>query len=336
MEHSVIAFKWKKIPVKVFINQNSHLITAVQVKEIYPFNNYHVWGEVEKTTYYSLYGLEKNGLRYPYQQDIFINGKHSENIMLTSLTHNTEITESLEIPEASRQKILQYYENKPVRKPQADKAIEEQKDLLIIPGSWFTAIVKQEDGLIIIDAPINSGYGSGILEIAKKRYPDIPVKAVISSSGAWPHVGGLRPFIASEIPVYHSPIISPVLKELSTADFSVNPDELQKNPKKIKSVTVSEKISIGSGKNRMEIYPMNSEGSEGMLMVYFPEYKLLYTSDLVQGITNSEPPVYFREYWKEALELIEKNKLEAEKIYGMHLAPVNLSDLKNALDRKSS
>lgn len=331
MEHTVISFEWKKIPVEIFINKRTNLITAVQLKETYPFNNYHVWGDVTKTLYYSLYGLEKNGLRYPYQQDLYINGKLSENMMVTSVEQNLEVSPSLMLPEETAQKIVQYTANSVQKKPQRDKVINEQNGITIIPGSWFSAVVKQQDGLVIIDSPINSDYGSGILEMAKELYPDLPIKAVIASSGAWPHVGGLRPFIAAEIPVYHSPIINPILNELATAEFTTNPDELQKNPEKIKPVAISEKNLIGKGPNRMEVYPMNSEGSEGMLMVYFPQHKLLYTSDLVQGINNPDSPAYFREYWKEAIELIDQNKLEVEKIYGMHLAPVKLSELKNVL-----
>lgn len=330
-EHSVISFQWKKVPVKIFINQKTHLITAIQVKETYPFNNYHVWGDVTKTVFYSLYGLEKNGLRFPYQQDIFINGKLSENLMITSLEQNPEVHASMILPQESIQKIAQYTAHPIKRKPQPDQIITEQEGISIIPGNWFSAVIKQEDGLVIIDAPINSDYGSGLLEIAKELYPNLPVKAVIASSGAWPHVGGIRPVIATEIPVYHSPLTRPVLNDLAKAEFSSNPDELQKNPKTIKSMTISDKTVIGKGPNRMEIYPMNSEGSEGMLMVYFPEHKLLYTSDLVQGITNPEPPAYFREYWKEAIELIDQNNLKVEKIYGMHLAPVTFSELKAAL-----
>lgn len=331
MEHSVISFQWKQVPVKIFINKISDLITAIETTETYPFNNYHIWGDITKTIFYSLYGLEKNGLRFPYQRDIYMNGKLSENFMLTSLEQNPKITETMEIPRETSEKIAQYLANPPVRMPQKDKIITEKEGINIVPGSWFSAIIRQNDGLVIIDAPINSAYGSGILELASKLYPNEKVKAVISSSGAWPHLGGLRPFIASEIPIYHSPLNTLVIEELAHAPFTNHPDELQKTPGAIKSKPVSEKTILGSGPNRLEIYPMNSEGSEGMLMVYFPQQKLLYTSDLVQGINNPEPAPYFREYWKEALELIDQKKLDVEKVYGMHMAPVNISELRKAL-----
>jgi hypothetical protein len=38
---------------------------------------------------------------------------------------------------------------------------------------------------------------------------------------------------------------------------------------------VSAKTTIGSGANRLELYPIHGETSERQMMVYFPEHKLL-------------------------------------------------------------
>lgn len=334
--HSVISFTWKNTPVKVYINNISHLITAVSTYGEYPFNNYHIWGDVSKTVYYSVYGLEENGLRYPYQQDIYINGELSENIMLTSLEQNIQLPDSLDIPEDTKQKLIKYDENRPKKLPLADKALEVEKDIRIVLGSWFTAIVKQDDGLVIIEAPISSEFGQGIIDMAHSLYPEEPIKAVVSSSPAWPHIGGLRPFAAQGIPIYHSNLNKGLLQELLKADFKTHPDKQQSLNRELISKSVSKKTIVGKGKNRMEIYPMNTEGSEGMLMVYFPEYELLYTSDLVQGINNPTPPVYFREYWKEALETISRENLKVKKIYGMHQMPVEISELRKALTQEKT
>ncbi|MGA9325700.1 MAG: MBL fold metallo-hydrolase, partial [Salegentibacter sp.] len=144
------------------------------------------------------------------------------------------------------------------------------------------------------------------------------------------HIGGLRAFVAEGIPVYHAKRNLPLLQKLMKADFKTHPDKEEKLQKTMISKTISEVTKIGKGKNRMIIYPISTEGSEGMLMIYFPEYKLLYTSDMVQSISAENTP-YFREYWLEILQAIDREQLEVEKIFGMHQNPVQLSELEKAL-----
>lgn len=328
--HSEISFNWRKKPVKVYLNKNTHLITAVQTTEEYQLDNYHVWGDVPRTIYYSFYGLEQNHLRYPYQMDIFINGELSENITLTSLEQNPEISETLEIDKKLLPQISAYYNRKSVGGLATDKAFEEEEGLTIIPGSWNSSIIKQEDGIVIIEGPVSSGFSSEIIDFAHKLYPSEKIKAVISTSPAWPHIGGLRAFVAEGIPVYHAKRNLPLLQKLMKADFKTHPDKEEKLQKTMISKTISEVTKIGKGKNRMIIYPISTEGSEGMLMIYFPEYKLLYTSDMVQSISAENTP-YFREYWLEILQAIDREQLEVEKIFGMHQNPVQLSELEKAL-----
>ena len=329
--HDVVSFHYRARPVKIFINKNTHLITAVEIIGEYKTNNYHVWGDIPARIYYSMYSMEKNNLVYPHQMDIYLNGEASENIMLLSLEQNVELTDNLKFPDAAKDLLVKYYGKDLSSSLAADKAIKEEEGILIIPGSWYTTIIEQEDGLVILEAPISSKFADQIQELALKLFPGQKIKSVVSTSSAWPHVGGLRPFIAKGIPVVHSELNSALLNKIAAADFTTNPDKQQKLRKKIKSVPVSEKLLFGKGQNRMVIYPLNSEASEGMMMVYFPEHKLLYTTDLVQNLDFASQPL-FREYAHEILQAIEREQLEVEKIYGMHLSPVGLEEFKNSFD----
>ena len=328
--HRVLSFEHAGQPVKIFINKNTDLVTAIETKAEVKTNNYHVWGDIPLSIYYSMYGLEKNRLLYPRQMDIFLDGALSENISIISLEQNPVFEQELTFPEASKELLLKYYGRDLSAPLAADKAIEEAPGLLIIPGSWFTSVLKQDDGLVILEAPISSAFSEQVIKFAHEKFPGQKIKAVISTSAAWPHIGGLRDFIAEEIPVYHSPLNSELLQKMASAEFSTHPDKQQKLQKELISVLVSEKKELGKGKNRVVIFPLNAEASEGMMMVYFPEHKLLYTSDLVQSIDPSAEPL-FREYGQEILLAIDREQLEVEKIFGMHLPPTPLPQLKEAM-----
>ena len=44
---------------------------------------------------------------------------------------------------------------------------------------------KQDDGIVILEAPISSGYSAKVIAEAKKRFPGIPIQAVITTSDSW-------------------------------------------------------------------------------------------------------------------------------------------------------
>src|SRR5580700_6403409 len=68
-------------------------------------------------------------------------------------------------------------------------------------GAWNSTLVKQPDGIVILEAPISGLYTQGVIETARKRYPGMPLKAVLSTSDSWPHTGGVRAAVAEGLPV---------------------------------------------------------------------------------------------------------------------------------------
>jgi hypothetical protein len=57
---------------------------------------------------------------------------------------------------------------------------------------------------------------------------------------------------------------------------------------------VSGKTVVGTGSNRMELYPIHGETSERQMMVYFPQHKLLYGSDPFQQCSNKSNASHLR------------------------------------------
>ena len=84
-------------------------------------------------------------------------------------------------------------------------------------------------------------------------------------------------------------------------------------------------MKIGAGDNRMEHYPVGGESSERMTMVYFPEHKLLYASDLIQK--NSDGSFFQKAYLAELVAAIEKNRLEVKQVFAMHTGLIPISEI---------
>jgi hypothetical protein len=97
----------------------------------------------------------------------------------------------------------------------------------------------------------------------------------------------------------------------------MRPDDLQQRPRAAHFVFVTNPTTIGSGPDRLTIYPYRTETGERQMMVYAPEYRLLYTSDLFS--MDSGPADWFTpQYLAEAVSAINRYHLQPKTIFGMH------------------
>jgi len=53
--------------------------------------------------------------------------------------------------------------------------------------------------LVVLEAPIGSHYSSQVIEAAARTFPGLPLKAVGTTSDAWPHLGGAREYVSLSI-----------------------------------------------------------------------------------------------------------------------------------------
>ena len=67
----------------------------------------------------------------------------------------------------------------------------------------------------------------------------------------------------------------------------------------------------------MEIYPIHGETSERQLMVYFPEYKLLYGSDPFQQVENGT--FFYPQTVSELTNAVERENLRVDRFFMMHI-----------------
>jgi len=202
----------------------------------------------------------------------------------------------------------------------------------VIRGLWNVSIVKQNDGIVLIEAPISSNYSVKVIEEVKRRYPNEKIKGVISTSDAFPHFGGLREYVAAGIPVYILDLNKPIIDRLIAANYKTFPDNLEKTParKKSKLNVVSTKTVIGTGANQLELYPIRTETGERMIMIYVPQLKVLYGSDLVQPLPTGG--FFMPQYISELRDAATREKLDVERVFAIHSAPLEWKKLLDFLN----
>lgn len=333
--HHVVAFTWKGAPFRVFLNTDTSLPTAVEWKRGYPYSFFwSVWGDVTTRVYYSLWWLCPGGIHYPLQWDTFRNNLPDTvlSISAASLTLNPQLEDATFAISADASAGFAKRGNKTIdeRPLGLSNQLPQElaKDVIFIPGAWNTTLVRQTDGIVVLEAPISSGYSAQVITEAGKRWPGVPIKAVITTSDAWPHIGGVREYVARGIPVYALDHNLAILQRLLAAPRTSFPDLLAKSPRPSEFRAVSGKTIVGEGPNRLELYPLRSETCERQMIVYFPEHRLLYGSDAFQK-DGSGAYFYPQTVW-EVRHTVEQENLSVQKFFMMHMDLTDWSDLDKA------
>src|SRR6202042_1994551 len=83
---------------------------------------------------------------------------------------------------------------------------------------------------------------------------------------------------------------------------------------------VSERVSVGGGANRMELYALRGASTERQYMVYFPEHELLYASDTLA--LNADGSLYDPELMREVVAAVRRENLQVKTVFAMHQGPV--------------
>ncbi|UWZ82811.1 MBL fold metallo-hydrolase [Occallatibacter riparius] len=318
--HHAIAFTWNRRLIRVYLNSDTHLPTEVEWTCAYPYGVFwSIWGDVNTRIYYSFWWLQ-DGIHYPLQADIFRDGLHDQTLTITKLEFNTSFSPSTFSITPETRTAFTSRAGKTIDDRAPGQAVTElAPGILFIPGAWNTTIIRQEDGIVILEAPISSGYSAKVIQLAKTKFPGIPIKAVITTSDSWPHIGGVREYVAEGIPAYVLDRTVPLIDRFLYAPRIEFPDHLSQKPTPPVLLPVSGKTVVGSGPNRIEIYPIHGETSERQMMVYFPEQKLLYGSDPFQELEERE--LFYPQTVSELSDAVAREQLTVDRFFMMHIGP---------------
>jgi hypothetical protein len=130
----------------------------------------------------------------------------------------------------------------------------------------------------------------------------------------------VREYVSRVVPVYALDLNRPILERLISAPYRSEQDSLARSPRKPIFRIVSRKTLIGTGPNRLELYPIRTETGERMMMVYLPEHRLLYGSDLIQG-AQSDGTFFMPQYLSELMDAVKRERLVVKTAFAMHTAP---------------
>lgn len=316
---AVLAFNHDGVPMRVLLNHDNHLPDALEATRTFD-DFWYAWGDVRQRICFDNWILV-DGIRYPTAQVEYRNGREWRSTQALRVRFNVKLAANdFALPASARkpgQRGIGW--DRPF---QADHPVRLAPGVDLYQGAWNTTLIRQDDGVVVLEAPISPGYTRGILAWAHKRYPKLPVKAVLSTSDSWPHVAGVREVVAAGIPVYALDQNLPLLQRMVDAPHDLHPDTLSLHPRAPQWRSVASRRVLGHGVNRVVLIPLRGADTARQYMVYFPARKLLYASDtlVIDGRTHA---LYMPELMHEVIEAARRAHLDVHTVYAMHQGPTS-------------
>jgi len=328
----VVAFSLDGAPVKIYLNAYTLVPTAVDYSGPLAATGFWAYrGDVTMRTWYGTWWLAKGGVRIPLQANVEHNGQADSMSMISKLEIDPEIGDAdFAISEESARQ----FRNEVVRLddfPLGKKVSEIARGVVQIEGAWNVGLVRQGDGIVVLEAPISSGYSAKVIEEAGRRWPGMRIKAVVTTSDSWPHIAGIREYAARGIPIYALDLNRAVLNGLLGESRTRRPDLYAGAPKGPQFTWVKDRTEIGSGQNRISLFPLRGETTERQMMAYFPELRLLYGSDAFQQ--RADKTFFVPETVSELLAAVAREQLPVERFFMMHVGVTPWADLGDAVAR---
>lgn len=167
--------------------------------------------------------------------------------------------------------------------------------LLLRTRAYTETITLQGDTVYLLDATSGETRARGDSALIEAAFPGHHPVTVVVTDVAWPHIAGLRFWVARGARVITHTASGPFLQQVTAHRWTRSPDALEASTaprgEAMRLTTVSDSLVLANGAVRL--YPIDGAASEGALIAWIPADRYLWASDFVQ--TVSEPSQYASE-----------------------------------------
>ena len=207
----------------------------------------------------------------------------------------------------------------------------------IAGGSHNSVAIEMKDHMILVEAPLYDGRTGPVLDEVKKLGNGKPLRYAINSHHHFDHSGGLRTTVSQGAIVVTNAQAKPFFEQAFANPNRISPDALQGSGRSATVLGVSSKHTFSDGERTVEVHNIDaSVHAQGFLMVYLPKEKILVQADAyTPGPPNTPAPARPNDLHVNLVQNIERLNLQVNSILPLHGRMVPLSELHQAIGRKS-
>ncbi|HEX6038370.1 hypothetical protein [Longimicrobium sp.] len=188
------------------------------------------------------------------------------------------------------------------------------RDAFLLASRAYTeGAVLAGDTVYVLDATLGERRAREDAAWLEKLFPSNHPVAVVVTDLAWPHVAGVRWWVANGATIVSHRTSEAFLRRVVDRPWTLAPDLLEQRraSSPLRFMAVEDSASLGGG--RLRLYAINGVGSEGALMAWLPEAGFLWAGDYVQ--TLREPSSYAQEVMAAA----RRAGIRPERVAAQHL-----------------
>jgi glyoxylase-like metal-dependent hydrolase (beta-lactamase superfamily II) len=310
--------------VSLFFDRASGLLTVVET-----VTDDGILGDRRTEIWLTRWRNAGGGVLHPYQVDRFWNGRLQQHAVITAVTINPEIPDSLfAIPDSIAARAQR---SNPTPPPPVVTLVE------LAPGVWraeggshHSLVVDQGTRLVVVEAPQTAARTEAVLDTLRARFPGKPVGLVVNTHHHWDHAGGLRAALAAGLPVVTHARNAAFVRGIAAARKTVRPDALARRlgPARVRVppiTAVEDSLALGAGDRRIVIYRLPTAHVEGMLAAYVPGTRLLFVSDVLTPGPTLAPAGS-----AEIVALARARGIAVDRVAGGHGGVANWTDVERA------
>ncbi len=178
-----------------------------------------------------------------------------------------------------------------------------------IGGNYMSLAVDMGDHILVVESGQNDARGAAVMAAAKQAIPSKPIRFVVNSHPHFDHAGGLGAAIAEGATILTHRNNEPGLERLLSGPRTLIGDSLSKVTTRRTDVVhaVGDRdVRKGTNGKVVELHLVPNEHSNGLLAVYLPAEKALWTAD----ITVVNPNPLQLSVLKSAVAAIDRLKLD--------------------------
>jgi glyoxylase-like metal-dependent hydrolase (beta-lactamase superfamily II) len=158
-----------------------------------------------------------------------------------------------------------------------------------IPGNYTSLAIDMGDHILVIESGGSDARGLAVMAAAKQAIPNKPIRYVVNSHAHFDHASGLSAAVAEGATILTHRNNEKELERFLSGPRTLTGDSLSKASNRRPNVQGIGTRDVRRGTNGkvVELHHIPNEHTDGMLAVYLPAEKVLYTADVT--VVNPNP-----------------------------------------------
>ena len=159
-----------------------------------------------------------------------------------------------------------------------------------IGGNYTSLAVDMGDHILVIESGQSDARGLAVMAAAKQAIPNKPIRFVVNSHPHFDHASGLQAAVAEGATIVTHNNNEAVLERLLAGTRNLTGDSLSKVTARRANVVTGvgdHDVRKGSNGKIVELHRIPNEHSDGLLAVYLPAEKVLWSADVT--VVNPNP-----------------------------------------------